>query len=135
MGAGLVSVLVFLLLLAWVEWQISLGEKPTIAWHVLILGVMIVVEILIHMQVYEFCYTQAPKSAKALVMSIRFLAASIGNAYLAAIGFVLVSDGEGALSGPGYYLFFAANVAVALGAYLLFTSRYQERRILQDSDG
>jgi POT family proton-dependent oligopeptide transporter len=133
MGAGLVAVIVFLLLLAWIEHRILLGEQPTIAWHILILAVMIVVEILIHMQVYEFCYTQAPVSAKALVMSIRFFAAALGNAYLAGVGFAIAAWGEGALAGANYYLFFASNVALALVAYLLFASRYRERRIFQDS--
>ena len=76
----------------------------------------------------EFAYSQAPKSAKALVMALNLGAVSLGNAVTLVVNKqIMSSDGTSSLSGANYYLFFAALVTVAgilfIGVAIVYRGR------------
>ena len=81
----------------------------------------------------EFFYTQGPKRMKSLIMSIQMLSISLGNGFTALVNFVIKNDdGTDKLSGPSYYMFFAAVMLVASVLFVFVAMRYKEHTHLQD---
>ena len=84
----------------------------------------------------EFAYTQAPKSAKALVMSLNLGAVSLGNAVTLIVNKqILLPDGTSKLPGANYYLFFAALVAAAGVLFVGVAIMYRGTTYIEGEDG
>jgi POT family proton-dependent oligopeptide transporter len=118
---------------AWVEWRISLGAHPTIAWHLLAYVILTAAEVLVSITCLEFSYTQAPARMKSFVMALYLMSVALGNLFTSAVNFLLETDrAAGMLSGSSYYLFFAAVMFLATLGFLQVAARYRERTYLQD---
>jgi len=125
-GAYLVS--------AFIEMRLDAGERLNIGWQVFAYVLLTYAEVLIYGTGLEFFYSQAPNRMKSFVMSLFLLAISLGNAITALVNlFIQGADGTSRLSGPAYYLFFAALMAVTTIGFVLYASRYREQRHVQGS--
>ena len=103
---------------AYIEHTLTLGQNTHILWQIVPYIILTAAEIMISITALEFAYTQAPKSAKALVMSLNLGAVSLGNAVTLIVNQrIILADGTSKLPGADYYLFFAALV---VGAGVLF---------------
>jgi POT family proton-dependent oligopeptide transporter len=69
-------------------------------------------------------------------MALFLFSISLGNLFTAAVNF-LIQDAEGAsrLTGPDYYLFFAAAMLLTALAFVPVAMRYPERAYLQAEAG
>jgi POT family proton-dependent oligopeptide transporter len=131
---GFFITVVAFLIPAWIEWRITLGESPSIAWQLLAYLIMTAAEVLVSITCLEFSYTQAPRTMKSLVMGCFMLSVSFGNAFTAAVNhFIQNPDGSSKLEGPDYYLFFAATMALAAVFFVPVAATYRERRYIQES--
>lgn len=133
-GLGFFITVVAFLIPAWVEWRITLGETPSIAWQLLAYVIMTAAEVLVSITCLEFSYTQAPKTMKSLVMGLFFLSVSFGNAFTALVNYLIQNpDDTSKLAGPDYYLFFAAAMAVAAVLFVPVAALYRERSYIQEA--
>ena len=112
-----------LLLLIGLQMRIDAGAHPSVGWHVLVIGVFVAAELLIHITAMEYAYRAAPGRLRSIAMSFRPLTMSLGNVFVAVTtGF---ANGEGAQGAPGvsYYVFFLVTVAVSCVAFILYAAR------------
>jgi POT family proton-dependent oligopeptide transporter len=124
-GVGLFLMVGAFLVPAWIEYRIGAGEVPSIAWQLVAYLVLTASEVLVSVTGLEFSYTQAPAELKSIVMSLFLLAISAGNLLTSGVNFVLARMGPEMLAGAGYYLFFAAIMALASMFFVVAASRYQ----------
>jgi POT family proton-dependent oligopeptide transporter len=123
------------LISAFIEWQLSLGHKPSILWQVPAYFVLTAAEIFVSVTGLEFFYTQAPNRLKSLVMSLFLGSVSLGNLFTAAVNFAIRNaDGSSKLAGASYYLFFAAVMLVTAVGFIFYAMRYKEHRHLQGEE-
>jgi len=140
-GLGLFLMVPSFLITAWVQSQLDLGLKPTIAWHFLAFAIISLAEIMVSITCLEFAYTQAPKRLKSLLMSLNLMSISLGNAVTATINFLIPTIekigvvkqlfGEKALHGPNYFIFFALCMLLTACGFIFVALRYQERGIAE----
>ncbi len=133
-GVGLVLMVVAFCIPAWIEMRIAAGETPSIVWQLLAWVVLTASEVLVSVTGLEFSYTQAPAELKSIVMSLYLLSISLGNLLTSGVNYVIAQMGPDALSGAGYYLFFAAIMAVASVLFVIAASRYRGQVQLQSQD-
>jgi POT family proton-dependent oligopeptide transporter len=133
-ATGFFITVVAFLIPAWIEWRITLGETPSIAWQLLAYVIMTAAEVLVSITCLEFSYTQAPKTMKSLIMGCFMLSVSFGNAFTAAVNYFIQNpDGSSKLAGPDYYLFFAGTMALAAVLFVPVAILYRERSYLQQA--
>ena len=121
-GAGFVMAIVGLLFLIWLQLRIDAGAHPSVGWHVLIIGVFVAAELLIHITATEYAYRAAPGSLRSVAMSFRPLTMSLGNMFIAmTTGIVSGSAAHGA-PGVSYYVFFLVTVAVSAIAFIVYAA-------------
>jgi POT family proton-dependent oligopeptide transporter len=121
---------------AWVESQIAAGLRPSIGWQVLAYVVLTAAEIMVSITCLEFAYTQAPHKMKSLVMCLYLLAIAMGNAFTAAVNFLIqAEDGTSYLEGADYYLFFTYLMVEAALLFVLVAQRYKEQTYIQQELG
>ena len=119
LGMGLMAAV--FVLLAWIEACLAAGASPGIEWQLLGYALLTRAEILVAVTCLELSYARAPSHMKSLVMAVFALSVSLGNVFTSAVNFVLAAgEGEALLSGPSYYLFFAALMAATLLLYAPF---------------
>ncbi len=127
-----VTVIAFLIP-AWIEYRIGLGDQPSIAWQALAYLVLTSAEVMVSITGLEFFYTQSPRKMKSLVMSFWLLSVAIGNGFTALVNkVILMGDGGSALSGAGYYLFFAGGMLLTALLFIPYAKGFEERRYTQD---
>lgn len=114
-----------------IEMKIVAGETPHISWQVFAYLVLTTAEVLVSVTMYEFAYTQAPKSMKSFVMGLYLLSIYAGNLVIAKVN-ELMEAGYLTLDGPDYYWFFAGVMAVAAVGFIIWSQFYQEQTYLQD---
>jgi POT family proton-dependent oligopeptide transporter len=130
---GFFITVVAFLIPAWIEWRITLGESPSIAWQLLAYVIMTAAEVLVSITCLEFSYTQAPRSMKSLIMGCFMLSVSFGNAFTAVVNqFIQNPDGSSKLAGPDYYLFFAAIMTLSSLLFIPVAALYKERSYIQE---
>lgn len=119
-----------------IESLIQRGLAPTIGWQFLAYLVLTSAEVLVSVTCLEFAYTQAPKRLKSLVMGMYLLSVSLGNAFTAAVNYVVKLyhlDAPGnIMAGPGYFWFFVLTMLVTAGLFSLVASFYRGKDVLQD---
>jgi len=120
MGAGFVMTMLGVLFLAWLQTRIDAGAHPSVGWHVLVIGIFVAAELLIHITAMEYAYRVAPARLRSIAMSFRSLTVSLGNAFVAVLTSVV---DVGAGPGVSYYAIILAIVAVASAAFVLYTAR------------
>jgi proton-dependent oligopeptide transporter, POT family len=118
---------------AWLQMRIDDGASPTLLWQVPAYLLLTSAEILISITALEFAYTQAPKTMKSLIMGIYYLTVTFGNLITAGVNTALQNPAVARLlTGPNYYLFFAALPFLAGLIFIFVAMRYKERTILQE---
>ncbi|MCA9548534.1 MAG: POT family MFS transporter [Myxococcales bacterium] len=133
MGVGFFVAGLSFVVCAYVEQLIAAGQRPSVWWQIFAYAIITVAEVMVSITSLEFFYTQGPKRMKSLIMSIQMLSISLGNGFTALVNFVIKNDdGTDKLSGPSYYLFFAAVMLVASVLFVFVAMRYKEHTHLQD---
>jgi proton-dependent oligopeptide transporter, POT family len=118
---------------ALIQSWIDAGERPSFWWQMLGYVIITIAEVMVSITALEFFYTQGPRRMKSLIMSIKMLSVSLGNAFTAAVNFFIQNDdGTVMLEGAQYYLFFAAVMLVTAVLFIGVAMFYQEKTYLQD---
>jgi proton-dependent oligopeptide transporter, POT family len=132
-GIGFFITTISFLVPAWIEVMIARGERPHIYWQLLAYILLTAAEVMVYLTMLEFAYTQAPKQLKSIIMSISLLCISLGNEMTALINRAIrIFRWEEWMTGPRYYLFFAALMFTAAIGFIFVAMRYKERTILHD---
>lgn len=127
-GIGLLIAVLPFLILAWIDTRLAAGERPSLAWQLPAYFLITLAEVMISITALEFSYTQAPKSAKSLMLGLNFLSVSLGNLFTALINLF----GTKQLQGASYYLFFSGLMALAAVVYIPVARRFQIRNVFHD---
>lgn len=127
-GAGFFMTLAGVLFLIWLQFRIDAGAHPSVAWHVLVIGIFVAAELLIHITAMEYAYVVAPAQLRSVAMSFRPLTMSLGNAFVAVTTGVVNGGGAQGAPGVSYYVFFLVIVLLASGAFMLHAVRLPEGR-------
>lgn len=135
MSIGLFVTVLAFLIPAYIETQLSAGEKPNIGWQFLAYVFMTAAEIMVSITSLEFSYTQAPKKMKSLVMGLYFASVVLGNLFTAIVNVVIEGSSGTALAGASYYLFFAGVMLVTAVLFVPVAIWYKERTYIQSVDG
>jgi proton-dependent oligopeptide transporter, POT family len=132
-GLGFFIMITAFLVSAWIEVLIDRGGRPHIYWQLLAYILLTAAEVFLYLTMLEFAYTQAPRQMKSIIMSISFLCISLGNELTALINRgIRIFDLEKVLTGPTYYLLFAALLLVAAFLFVFVARRYKEETILHE---
>jgi POT family proton-dependent oligopeptide transporter len=115
MGLG-VTVLAFAIPSV-IQMQLDRGIPVPVMWQLPAYVLMTAAEVMVSITCLEYSYTEAPKSAKSVVMAVFFLSMSAGNLFTSAINFLIRHAGGAALTGAGYFWFFTG---LMLATALLF---------------
>jgi proton-dependent oligopeptide transporter, POT family len=131
-GLGIFLIGVSFLFSAWIDVMIGRGERPSVFWQAPGYVLLSLGEVMASITALEFAYTQAPKHLKAVVQALYLFSVSLGNFFTAGVQwFIGNPDGTTKLSGPAYFVFYAA---LAMGASLVFAlvaSKYRDDAKLQ----
>jgi POT family proton-dependent oligopeptide transporter len=135
-GIGFVLTVAAFAISAWIETRIQAGQTPSIGWQFLAYIVLTSAEIMVSIVCLEFAYTQSPPKMKSFIMGVYFLGVALGNLFVSGLNFVLdgMKDevtGKTPLDGANYYWFFAALMAAATVAYVVWSKTYKGRTYIQ----
>jgi len=103
------------------------GTKINVMWQFFPYLVITMAEVMISITGLEFAYTQAPRSMKSSIMSIWLLTVFFGNlitAYVSKVNFFPVAS-------TGYFMFFAALMAVFAGIFWFMGTRYKPKNYME----
>jgi proton-dependent oligopeptide transporter, POT family len=111
------------------------GAVLSIVWLVLPYLVITAAEVLISPTALELFYKQAPNRMNSAVMAIYFIGVALGNYFAAGVNHLLTdAEGHPLLTGPRYFLFFAACMAAVAIAFLPYAKRFVERSFVQGDE-
>lgn len=131
-GLGLIVTGLSFLVSAWIETRLAAGARPSIGWQLPAYALLSAGEVLVSITALEFAYTQAPRTMKAIVMSLYLLSVSAGNAFTALVHwFIANPDGTVKLQGAAYYGFYAGLSIGCVALFVLVAARYREKTYLQ----
>ncbi len=102
-------------------------NKINVMWQFFPYLVITMAEVMISITGLEFAYTQAPRSMKSSIMSIWLLTVFFGNlitAYVSKVNFFPVAS-------TGYFMFFAALMAVFAGIFWFMGTRYKPKNYME----
>jgi len=131
-GLGLIVTGLSFLVSAWIETRIAAGARPSIGWQLPAYALLSAGEVMVSITALEFAYTQAPRTMKAIVMSLYLLSVSAGNAFTALVHwFIANPDGTVKLQGAAYYGFYAGLSIGCVALFVFVAARYREKTYLQ----
>jgi len=130
-GMGLFVTIFAFLIIAWIQLRIDAGGKPNIIWQVFAFAVLTAGEVLVSATHLEFAYSQAPNRLKSLVMCTYLIAISLGNAFTAAVNFLMGWWGMKAET-TGYFVFFIVTMSVFAVVFVFVARSYRGRTHVQD---
>ena len=134
-GIGLFLTAISFLVIAYIQYLIDGGARPTIWWQMLAYAILTLGEVMVSITGLEFSYTQAPNKMKSAVMSLWLLTVAAGNYFTAGVNFVIENeDGTKKMDDLQYYLFFAALMAVTACAFAFVARYYRGKTYIQGSD-
>ncbi len=132
-GIGMFVIAFAFVISAFIQTQITAGERPSIAWLLLAYVPLTSAEIMVSITGLEFSYTQAPKKMKSFIMSIFLLSTSLGNAFTALVNTLIQNpDGTSKLAGANYFWFFASLMAATAVVFIFVARTYQPKTYIQD---
>lgn len=109
-----------------IQMQLDQGMRVHIGWQLPAYLLLTSAEVMVSITCLEYSYTEAPKSAKSLIMAIYLLSISLGNLFTGAINFLLQNaDGGFKLSGAGYFWFFTGLMFAAALLFLALLRRLE----------
>jgi POT family proton-dependent oligopeptide transporter len=134
-GAGFFITTLAFALSAWIQTRIDHGDTPHIWWQFLAYVVLTSAEVMVSITALELSYTQAPRRMKSVVMSAFFLSVFVGNAFTAAVNFVIANpDGTSRLAGASYYWFFTAVMLATALVFIPLALLYRGATFIQGTD-
>jgi POT family proton-dependent oligopeptide transporter len=111
-----------------IQMQLDQGIQLHIIWQLPAYVLMTAAEVMVSITCLEYSYTEAPKSAKSMVMAVFFLSMSAGNLFTSAINFLIQhQDGSAKLTGAGYFWFFT-GLMLATALLFMRLSRMLEKK-------
>jgi POT family proton-dependent oligopeptide transporter len=133
-GVGFLFTVAAVTLSAYIEARLDAGVRLHISWQLAAYVLMTFAEVLIYGTGLEFFYSQAPNRLKSFVMAIFLLSISIGNGVAALVNLVIQDEqGHSRITGPTYYLAFAALMLVTTLGFALYARGFREQRFIQGS--
>ena len=116
------------------SWIISTpGNPPHIFWQAVPYLVLTSAEVMVSITCLEFSYTQAPKSMKSFIMSLFWLAVTVGNLLTAGVNkVIMIDDNHSHLEGANYFWFFAGLMLVAAVVFVFVAQFYKGKTYIQD---
>ncbi len=132
-GMGLFVTGLSFLIVAGIQVSIDAGHTPHILWQVLAFLVLTAAEVMVSVTFLEFCYTQAPRKLKSLVMCAYLGAISLGNLFTSGVNLVIQRpDGSARLKGAPYFLFFVAVMWLSSLLFVVFSRYYRGTTYIQE---
>lgn len=111
-----------------IQMQLDQGIHLHVIWQLPAYVLMTAAEVMVSITCLEYSYTEAPKSAKSVVMAVYFLSVSAGNLFTSAINFLIQhQDGSVKLTGAGYFWFFT-GLMLATALLFMRLSRMLEKK-------
>jgi POT family proton-dependent oligopeptide transporter len=102
-----------------IQMRLDLEVPVHILWQLPAYVLMTAAEVMVSITCLEYSYTEAPKSAKSVVMAAYFLSVSLGNLFTSAINFLIEhTEGGMKLSGAGYFWFFTGLMLATALAFM-----------------
>jgi POT family proton-dependent oligopeptide transporter len=131
-GIGFFVMVLAFLIPAWIEAQLAAGMKPSIMWQIPAYFALTAAEVMVSITGLELFYTQAPNRMKSFIMSLYMSAVTLGNLFTSWVNKVIQNpDGTSALTGAGYFLFFAGAMLATAFVFVLYAAFYKEERFVQ----
>jgi POT family proton-dependent oligopeptide transporter len=120
---------------AYIQEMIDAGGRPTIWWQMLAYLIITIAEVMVSITALEFFYTQGPRKLKSLILALKMMSISLGNAFTAGVNFFIMNDdGTTKLEGASYYYFFAGVMFVTAVLFIFVAMNYQEKTYLQGDE-
>lgn len=133
-GLGLLFGIPAVLIPTWIEWQLSMGAQPSVAWQLLAYLILGIAETLIAVTCMELTYTRAPRMLKSMSMAMFALSVSLGSLFTSVFNLLIrTPDGSSRLEGVSYHLFFAGMLCLVTVVYALVSQRMAEVVVTQDA--
>lgn len=101
--------------------------KLNVMWQFFPYLVITIAEVMISITGLEFAYTQAPRAMKSTIMSIWLLTVFFGNLITAYVSQINVFP----VASTGYFMFFAALMAVFAGIFWFMGTRYKTKNYME----
>ena len=123
---GLMLTVLAFALPAVIQMQLDQGMQVHIVWQLPAYLLLTAAEVMVSITCLEYSYTEAPKSAKSLIMAAYFLSVSLGNLATSALNFLLQNpDGSLKLTGAGYFWFFTGLMLATALLFMLLARRLE----------
>lgn len=113
---------------AGIQMQIESGNQLNVMWQFFPYLIITIAEVMVSITGLEFAYTQAPRSMKSSIMSMWLLTVFFGNQL---VSFVTKVEEKIPVASTGYFLFFAAVMALAALVFAFMASKYKVRNYMQ----
>ena len=107
------------LIIGYLQTQIDLGFRPSIAWQILAYAILTAAEVLISITCLEFSYTQAPNNIKSLIMGFFMLSIAVGNTFTMFINNTVTNINDGAS-----FFFFFAKIMLLTALLFMFVVKF-----------
>ncbi|MCA9022948.1 MAG: MFS transporter, partial [Planctomycetaceae bacterium] len=116
------------------SWIINAPDNPPhILWQAVPYLVLTSAEVMVSITCLEFSYTQAPKSMKSFIMSLFWLAVTVGNLLTAGVNkVIMIDDNHSHLEGAKYFWFFSGLMLVAAVVFVFVAQGYKGKTYIQD---
>lgn len=127
-GIGFFVTALAFVITAIAESLIQAGQTPSVLWQLAAFTIITAGEVMVSITSLEFSYTQAPHTMKSLIMAFYLWSVSAGNAFTAAVNYLIQNpDGTSKLEGASYYWFFTLIMVGAALLYILVARKYTEK--------
>jgi POT family proton-dependent oligopeptide transporter len=117
----------------WLQLSMDGGSAVSIWWQILPYALLTFGEVLVSATGLEFAYSQAPSSMKGVIMSLWYLAVTIGNLWVLLVNAGVRNEALlGQIASTGFSVaafqmfFFAGFALLAALAFGLYARRYRE---------
>ena len=123
-GLGLLLTGPAFAIVAWTQMRIDSGETPHLVWQLSAYALMTAAEVMVSITALEFCYTQAPKRMKSLLMSVFLLSITLGNVFTSSVNWYIKNQkdqGVEVLAGASYFWFFTVIMVVTAMIFVFWS--------------
>ncbi len=112
------------LIIGYLQYQIELGFKPSIAWQVFAYAILTTSEVFVSITCLEFSYTQAPNSMKSIVMGIFMVSIAFGNIFTTIFNKIMPASFIVADKYTASYFIFYAGLMLCTALFFLPILKY-----------
>ena len=135
-GIGLFVMASSFVVIWWIQSQIDAGARPVVGWQFLAYVLLTASEVLVSITGLEFSYTQAPRKMKSFVMAAWLFTVSLGNAFTAALNFLIPALRQHGfnLEGAAYFRFFTCLMLITAVIFVFVARFYRGKSYIQGED-